>query len=575
MTAADIAAGGLADVDVLVATNGNAQVATLNLGKPGKDALRAWVNNGGRFVGIRGGTELAARLGLTTARLRAAHSDVPGSLFRVAVNQTSPLATGVGPFDWALYDYDDVMTDRERRRAGPLPGLRLAGLLRLRIRERRGRARRHGRRRRRARRRRAPRPLHDRSELPRLDAGDAAHPLERTLRRRPVARPSAGCRLRLTGGRRGRRNRSGPGAAGSELDQAQRPLEGRGGDRDAHPPLHDGLHGRQGDRKGDVPHREPERPLGRRASVHRTALAEPRRRPGSPRSRSESPTRAPRRASSRPLRRSGRGRRSRAGRRGGRSTTGAWPAAREPLLPSTATSSTSPAGSCSSSSSLPEPRPQPAPEEKRLAARPRDAERVRLADVRARATRTPPATAAPSPRRCRTRRCGRRARAGASKSRRSRSIRPSRGRGGRRPRVSWSSAGSPNHGSPRQRRKTGRSGMSSGMATLAGAFARGPQSRSEMTSEHTCPCSPPRTKQRRSTSPSSASRGSSGTREEEDRAGRMALSHPRERVRRRVDPALGHPREVRHDARAQVRRAARARPPRAAGARAPARSGEW
>ena len=110
VTPADIAAGSLADIDVLVATNGNAQVATLNLGKPGKDALRAWVNNGGRFVGIRGGTELAARLGLTTARLRAAHSDVPGSLFRVAVSQTSPLGTGVGPFDWALYDYDDVMT---------------------------------------------------------------------------------------------------------------------------------------------------------------------------------------------------------------------------------------------------------------------------------------------------------------------------------------------------------------------------------------------------------------------------------------------------------------------------------
>jgi hypothetical protein len=80
-------------------------VATLNLGKPGKDALRAWVNGGGRFIGFRGGTELAARVGLTTARLRAARSDVPGSLFRVAVAQSSPLAAGVGRYDWALYDY--------------------------------------------------------------------------------------------------------------------------------------------------------------------------------------------------------------------------------------------------------------------------------------------------------------------------------------------------------------------------------------------------------------------------------------------------------------------------------------
>ena len=110
ITPAQIAAGSLDTVDVLVATNGNAQVATQSLGKPGKDALRAWVNHGGRFIGIRGGTELAARVGLTTARLRAAHSDVPGSLFRVALNQSSPLADGVGRFDWALYDYDDVMT---------------------------------------------------------------------------------------------------------------------------------------------------------------------------------------------------------------------------------------------------------------------------------------------------------------------------------------------------------------------------------------------------------------------------------------------------------------------------------
>jgi hypothetical protein len=110
VTPAEIASGGLADVDVLVASNGNPQVATLNLGKPGKDALRAWVNGGGRFIGFRGGTELAARLGLTTARLHAARSDVPGSLFRVAVAQSSPLAAGVGRYDWALYDYDDVMT---------------------------------------------------------------------------------------------------------------------------------------------------------------------------------------------------------------------------------------------------------------------------------------------------------------------------------------------------------------------------------------------------------------------------------------------------------------------------------
>jgi hypothetical protein len=54
--------------------------------------------------------DLAARLGLTTARIAEPHSDIAGALIRVAVDSASPLATGVGAFNWVFYDYDLVMT---------------------------------------------------------------------------------------------------------------------------------------------------------------------------------------------------------------------------------------------------------------------------------------------------------------------------------------------------------------------------------------------------------------------------------------------------------------------------------
>ena len=54
--------------------------------------------------------DLAARLGLTTARIAEPHSDIAGTLIRVAVDPASPLAAGVGEFNWVFYDYDIVMT---------------------------------------------------------------------------------------------------------------------------------------------------------------------------------------------------------------------------------------------------------------------------------------------------------------------------------------------------------------------------------------------------------------------------------------------------------------------------------
>jgi hypothetical protein len=105
----EIAEGALDTVDVLIATTGDPIVASQRMKKAGKANLRAWVEGGGEFIGWRGGAELAARLGLTTAVLSKPHSDVPGSLIRVAVDPASPLSTGVGPFDWVYYEYDVVM----------------------------------------------------------------------------------------------------------------------------------------------------------------------------------------------------------------------------------------------------------------------------------------------------------------------------------------------------------------------------------------------------------------------------------------------------------------------------------
>ncbi len=112
----DVAAGALADVDVLIVPNGPAQTAFSALGGPGRAALQDWVNGGGRYVGFAGGTELAVRLGLSTATLEAPTSDVPGSLVRVLVDRSTPLASGVGGTAYSFYAYDRVLREADPAR---------------------------------------------------------------------------------------------------------------------------------------------------------------------------------------------------------------------------------------------------------------------------------------------------------------------------------------------------------------------------------------------------------------------------------------------------------------------------
>jgi hypothetical protein len=111
VSSSDIAAGGLAGVEVLLVPNGPASSAFSALGPAGRQAIVDWVNGGGRYVGWRrGGTVLAAMLGISTAELSEPTSSVAGALLRVAGDEGSPLNAGVGLFNYLFYDFDLVMT---------------------------------------------------------------------------------------------------------------------------------------------------------------------------------------------------------------------------------------------------------------------------------------------------------------------------------------------------------------------------------------------------------------------------------------------------------------------------------
>jgi hypothetical protein len=122
LTPADVAAGGLDGLDVLLVPNGDDEAALAELGDAGAQALRDWVDAGGRYVGWRAGTRIAAALGLTTAVLAEPTSDVPGSLIRVNVDPSSPLARGVGDEAYVHYEYDLVMTHPSPAVAYPAAG---------------------------------------------------------------------------------------------------------------------------------------------------------------------------------------------------------------------------------------------------------------------------------------------------------------------------------------------------------------------------------------------------------------------------------------------------------------------
>ena len=109
VTAKDIGRGALDNFDVVLVPNGSATAGEKALGGRGIRALSDWVSAGGHWISWRGGTELAARIGVTTALLDSPSTDVPGSLLRVRMTSDA-LDNGVGQFAYAFYEYDSVMT---------------------------------------------------------------------------------------------------------------------------------------------------------------------------------------------------------------------------------------------------------------------------------------------------------------------------------------------------------------------------------------------------------------------------------------------------------------------------------
>jgi hypothetical protein len=121
VTGGDIVGGALSDHDVLVMPDGYPNYALQALGAKGKKALVAWVNGGGRLIAWEGSAEVATRIGASTAVLQMAHTNMPGSLVRIALDETGPLADGVGPFAWAMFEDDPVMAPGRGEEAAVFP----------------------------------------------------------------------------------------------------------------------------------------------------------------------------------------------------------------------------------------------------------------------------------------------------------------------------------------------------------------------------------------------------------------------------------------------------------------------
>ena len=110
ITAAQIAAGGLSDVDVLLVPDGDATTAAHHLKPRGRNALQSWVDQGGRYVAWWHGVDLANHLGLTQVTLRRTGASVPGTLYRADVKASSPLATDIGSTIYLFNANDMLMT---------------------------------------------------------------------------------------------------------------------------------------------------------------------------------------------------------------------------------------------------------------------------------------------------------------------------------------------------------------------------------------------------------------------------------------------------------------------------------
>ena len=102
---------GLAGIDVLVMPDGYANYGVQALGAKGKQALRDWVNAGGRIVAWQGGAVVAAKAGVSTREVRRSpHERARDAHPRVASTMRArSRERHRRPGDWVMYQDDMTM----------------------------------------------------------------------------------------------------------------------------------------------------------------------------------------------------------------------------------------------------------------------------------------------------------------------------------------------------------------------------------------------------------------------------------------------------------------------------------
>jgi hypothetical protein len=132
LTPDEVARGALRGIDVLIVPSGGWLVGQRNLGPRGIEELRAWIRDGGRYVGYKfGGAVLAEKIGITSARFTDSPYAIEGTLVRVHVDRSSPLSTGIGGSVWVMFSDDDTIAVRPSAaplRYPPLNDLDTSGL---------------------------------------------------------------------------------------------------------------------------------------------------------------------------------------------------------------------------------------------------------------------------------------------------------------------------------------------------------------------------------------------------------------------------------------------------------------
>lgn len=115
LTGAQVAAGQLTsgDYDVFIVPG----VVTGDL-EPAREQIRSWIDGGGTYVGTArpgntGGTPYAVSSGFTSSQTEAADYQIPGTVFRVTLDDSSPVTLGAPRSGYWYHLGEDVLTRSE------------------------------------------------------------------------------------------------------------------------------------------------------------------------------------------------------------------------------------------------------------------------------------------------------------------------------------------------------------------------------------------------------------------------------------------------------------------------------